>query len=162
MKITESGPFFDPSESETARIVSVGTAPFNAQGAVRMYGRAVVFNPEGAGEAAEVEIEFSCAPWNGYLHDYLSGMAGDPSQYYAGFHLQSQEKTGPKGTRIYHNLVGLHEIEQPEDWDDQCARMGLQSRPPAPPANGRAALRPTAALAAAPRAAQAPAHDEGF
>lgn len=100
------------------------------------------------GNGQEVEVSVSIAPWLCYLNATVLACAETPEQVYAGFHLITKHGVSKKdgSPKTYHNLLGIHGIEQPEDWQDQLEAMGLSRQ--WPKGNGRKAMPPPGAAGA--------------
>ena len=125
MNLNEDGVLvFETKERVTARVAFCKIEQYKDTEATRCWGTMVVPH-----DGMEYEVTFSIAPWLGYLNECVSLMAADPGQLYEGFHMLS--KPSADG-RMFHNIMGIHGIAKPADWDAQCVSMGLQSnRPPA-------------------------------
>jgi hypothetical protein len=75
-------------------------------------------------------------------------MSENPEQAYSGFHLLTKAGVSKKDGSpvLYHNLLGLHGIAQPEDWQDQLEAQGMARQYPA--GNKKKAILPPGATGA--------------
>ena len=132
MTLNEDGTvMFEAKDMETARVAFAKVEPYKDTRAHRCWGTLVVPH-----NGAEYEVTFSVAPWLGYLNECIMLMAADPGQLYEGFHILS--KPNNQGG-AFHNIVGIHGLAKPADWEEQMAEMGLQSN--RPPANNKPAKK---------------------
>jgi hypothetical protein len=116
---------FDPANALVVRVIRAGLVQHNDRGAMRCWANMVIEE-----DGREFEVNVTCAAWLSYLHGSIQACADQPEQRYQGFHLHTKGQ--------YHNLLGIHGIKQPDDWQDQLEAMGLgRTRPKAndrPPA----------------------------
>ena len=127
---------FNGNERINARVVEVSLKPHNEMGAQKCYCTLIVTDQEGK----EHEVKASVAPWMSYLNPSIAEMGDNPEQEYSGFHLLTKRGVSKKdGSAIeFVNVMGLHGIAAPDDWQEQLEAMGLAKE--RPKGNGKKAM----------------------